>query len=84
MIAPRRNAASRAGFAFHAADRGRRDPVGDRGRGCIKIRVEPGQDGRLWTVRENAGWLEPLTLPPFTADHPRGLLLPRGVVNADG
>ncbi|MFW6039323.1 MAG: hypothetical protein ACOC9P_02475, partial [bacterium] len=53
------------------------------GTGYFKVEVPPGHDGRLWTLRKYAGWIQLTTVPPFTAPHPEDLLLPREVVERD-
>ncbi len=46
----------------------------------FQIPVSPGQDGRWWSFRDVSGRLALLTVPPWTARHPKQLLLPRSVV----
>ena len=49
----------------------------------FSVPVAAGQDGTLWSYRACLGEIDLLTVPPWAATDPRGLLLPREVVAAD-
>ncbi len=49
----------------------------------FKVIVPEGKDGQVWQLRNLAGQLELMTVPPYLADSPANLLLPREVVEAD-
>jgi hypothetical protein len=50
--------------------------------GYFEAPVPPGHDGRLWQVRQLAGRLQLMTVPPQVSPSPHGLLLPREVLDA--
>lgn len=47
------------------------------------VAVPPDQSGKLWSVRNLAGTLQLMTVPPYIASSPEAMLLPRKVVEAD-
>ncbi|HSI32551.1 MAG TPA: hypothetical protein VK986_03095, partial [Tepidisphaeraceae bacterium] len=49
----------------------------------FKVDVPAGQDGKVWSVRNAAGTIGLMTVPPYVAPSPKQLLLPKGVVEAD-
>ncbi len=55
------------------------------GEGYFCVPVPPGQDGRAWRLRtwRGAGKVRLMTVPPYLAQSPHRLLLPREVVEAD-
>ncbi|MCL4193639.1 MAG: DUF4838 domain-containing protein [Thermoguttaceae bacterium] len=46
----------------------------------FEIAVENGMDGKLWSFHGVAGRFVLLTVPPYSARHPRELLLPKEIV----
>jgi hypothetical protein len=54
-----------------------------RERNFYAVAVPPGEDGKVWQVRQVRGELRLLTVPPYFATTPEGLLLPREVVQKD-
>ncbi len=54
-----------------------------RERNFYSVPVPPGEDGKVWKVRYIQGDLRLLTVPPYFAATPRGLLLPQEVVERD-
>ena len=55
-----------------------------RERKYYSVSVPPGEDGKVWRVRYVNGDLRLLTVPPYFATTPQGLLLPKEVVEKDG
>lgn len=51
--------------------------------GFRRIKVSPGQDGKLWKFHGNTGIKRLVTVPPYFAADATGLLLPREVVESD-
>ncbi len=51
--------------------------------GWFKVPVPEGQDGKLWTFRNNQGQRLLMTVPPYLARNGQELLLPVEVVEAD-
>jgi hypothetical protein len=47
------------------------------------VPVEPGQDGKLWTLSEIGGQVQLMTVPPYLARSADEMLLPAEVVKAD-
>jgi len=68
-----RDAADQVAFRFAELD----------GPDHFAVAVPPGQDGRFWSFRDLPDRLILLTVPPYTARHPRELLLPKEVVESD-
>ena len=51
--------------------------------GYFSVPVEEGQDGTFWRLESCRGKRRLMTVPPYLADHPTRLLLPREVVEKD-
>ncbi len=51
--------------------------------GWFKVKVPPGQDGRLWKFENSQGQRLLMTVPPYLARRSEDLLLPAEVVEAD-
>ena len=51
--------------------------------GFCSIPVPKGMDGRLWKIHSIMGFIKLLTVPPYLAIEPAGLLLPKEVVKKD-
>ncbi len=49
----------------------------------VSVKVPPGQDGRLWSVRALSGRFRLLNVPPYGAGEAADLLLPREVIDRD-
>lgn len=55
----------------------------EKDNGYVKASVEAGQDGKLWSLKNTAGRIQLLTVPPYLTHDPAGLMLPQEVVQAD-
>ena len=51
-------------------------------KGRVSINVPDGTAGRLWRIRDAAGRIELLSVPPYAAFTPQSLLLPKSIVDA--
>lgn len=51
--------------------------------GTFSVPVEEGHDGTFWRLENCVGARRLMTVPPYLADHPTRLLLPREVVEKD-
>lgn len=49
----------------------------------LSIEVPEGMDGKLWSFRNLAGHVRLLTVPPYVADAPGNLLLPRELIDEE-